>query len=745
MKILGLLFLILLPFAFLAQNIFHDADHVGGKLNDGSCFTEKEFIDIQENYGVYYSDMFEMGFRLCHEDEIRYALNNLVDDLLETLDSNSATELDSLFDLNENSLIPLKKLIEHYNYLREQDLELIIGKEKIDELIETIFIASSRFSDNHPDSEAARSGIDLMSFPNTLNRKLTSSTQSFGLNSVFSASPSFIIDATAQFLVSKTKQELNTRFVQEMRKVYMNNFEFSEMFQSTNNVILHSDPLSFSTWSSQLQLAIKRDVSDLPYTMPAYIKRDEKIYKNLKTNQKEILEASFIFLQATQNNRNGIHPIASITELEKNFGVNTEQKLAINQSLSMISSIIESVAEGEKLVDSKKILSLGQDEKKLFLYRFFYTKKYEKTLRSIFPQEGLSMYDFLNDDSQLIIAKNFLSIAASTSTTIESINQSISLMKSSNSAENSREGIIQLNNAIPQLFENGFRAIYITQEETMYQTDNWYKRFRPVVNEVVALNNNILVENYQSALLSATNILVLSLNDILEKVDEKNADNVEVVRERIKKMVYWAGFMSDFVSIDGAQSVGDLLQKYVEPSASYRTKRNNNYTISLNAYPGGYYGNEQLAFNDNFKQYNSSFSLSAPVGVSVMAAFRKNGTKENFSYVKDNKYVAYSGFVHGVFIPALDFGAPFAYRWSSDETDGFSEELKWSQLFAPGAYYSLGMPKSGITFAIGGQMTPQLRSISEDGITLQKSAFRLGLILTYDIPVFTLWKSKVKK
>lgn len=746
-----------------SQSVYHDANHVGDKLNNKGCFSENEFIHLQDNYGIYYFDVFDLNFRFCHEDEIKAAVDELIEEL-ETenkrFDTQSIEEID--IPSLEEYIAPIARIINRYSYLTEQDVELIIGADRFQYFIEmgnTFNVNMSEWMSRQNKSDEGdfrgtfwlnfrgdgsnyRGGTGGSFFPQQLASLPSVGSGKASVASIFSGSPAFLVDATAQFLVSRTRQELSTRFVEQMREVYKNKFEFKEMFESTNNIILNTDPLNFSTWNTQLQIAMKRDISELPYTLPAYIRRDEKIYNRLKPDQKEVLETAFIFLQATQNNRNGLHPTANIASLDRSFGVSGEHSMKVNRSISMLNTVILSTSDGDQLVDGKRLLELGDDETKLFLFRLFYTRKFESTLKAIPAQGGMSMLDMLNDDTHLTMAQTLLSIASSTNTILESLNKSIEKIQKTNDSQAIKEGLIVMNNALPMLFENAFKAMYISNPAKLYESDNWFKRFRPVVNEVVDMNNNIVAQNYQSALLSASNILVLSLSDILNNLDSQDTEGVSLARERIQKMVYWSGFMSDFLSIDGAQSVGELLQKYAEPTASYRTKRLSNFSISLNAYPGAYLGNEQFSFSDNFKQFNTSAALSAPIGISFMTAIHKLGSKESFHYVHNDKFIAFTGLVHGLFIPVLDMGAPFAYRWADDESAGFSEELKWSHLFAPGAYYALGMPKSGLTFAIGGQMTPQLRSITENQLVLQQNAFRFGLIFTYDIPVFTVWKSK---
>lgn len=748
--LLGLVFFAV--FSLHSQNIYVDVNRLIQSKDAMSCIDKQDFLSLQKNYKITYAELKGLDFVGCFEKDFLLSYKSIIT-AMQTF--NSKFEEPSFNVKKERLEIgklleQIEKFIEEYVFLSEDDIELILGdkdyktyvaavntfKVNMAELEERISLDES----NHKSEIAKfRGSITDLFFSDkmTVGTPGTSSRMSSSL-SFLPTSPSFIVDATAQFLVSKTKQELNARFIEQIRMMYKDHVDFQDLFVATSNIILHADPLSFSTWSSQLQLSLKKDVLDLSYTLPNYLKKDNKLFTRLNDGQREMLDIALMAFQATQNNKRGYSPARNIQILEEYFGVRENQRENINCGLTVISSLIESFSVDGDVVPSRKIIELGSESSRLKTFRLLYTKKYGDKLRLIELQNGKTLEEAIFEDEKLDFVNRLLLIASSMGNEIEKFNY----QSKQDGAEFNTT--MALNNMLPMLFENSIQTIALFNGAQNGKDQLWLKRFRPMVVEVVDMNNQIIAQNYKGTLISASNIMLLVLNDVFDKLDKEAKEAVAATKSTIKTMIYWTGFMSDFLALDGTQSMSDLLVKYAENNSSYRVKRRVNSSVSLNAYPGIYNGNEQFNMRSNLERYNNAFAISAPVGINWMFSVNKTGTKSEFDYVnkKKNNYVLHSGLVHGLFIPIVDLGAPFAYRWSNDDAAGFTDDLKWSHLFSPGVYYALGLPGSGLTFAIGGQVTPQLRSITDNQLVLQENAYRLGLICTYDIPLFTLWKTK---
>jgi hypothetical protein len=410
---------------------------------------------------------------------------------------------------------------------------------------------------------------------------------------------------------------------------------------------------------------------------------------------------------------------------------------------------VESFSNDDNLVSAQDIYNVANDGRKKELFFFLYSNRYIEILGEIKTSDSSSVAQKLNSDWEKT-TDELLTLAARLNAGLIQATRSFNLLQAGEiEQQNMAYELVKINSVIPEFVDAAFTYLSITEPNNEKAQGRYNRVYKPLTLEAVNLANGVLLENYNATLLAAVNIIVTSLREVNHRAP-KNDEEVErhvKNRERIEKMIHWGGFLADFLTLDDQNEATDLFVKYSTVNASYRVKRANKYSLSLNAYPGFYFGNEQMNFSENLKQYNSSTAISVPVGLSFSQAFTQKADTDDFDYYRERKnklkLFRYTGFVHGFFIPVIDIGAPFAYRWSNDNTAGFTEELKWSQLFSPGLYYTIGLKGSGITLALGGQMTPELRAVDQTQLDLQESAWRLGAILSYDIPVLTLWKSRL--
>ena len=115
--------------------------------------------------------------------------------------------------------------------------------------------------------------------------------------------------------------------------------------------------------------------------------------------------------------------------------------------------------------------------------------------------------------------------------------------------------------------------------------------------------------------------------------------------------------------------------------------------------------------------------MTAPVGFSLSWGESQNKNGQSF----------------GIFLPLIDIGAAFSYRWSGKE-NGFPEQLLWRQVLSPGFHGVWGIRKLPISVMAGMQFTPQLRKINpQDLASSNASVWRYGVSVVVDIPLFNLY------
>ena len=487
----------------------------------------------------------------------------------------------------------------------------------------------------------------------------------------------------------------------------------------------------------------------MPYNLPNFVNSDHSFFKDVDEQSLETIAIPLMALQAYENNRRGMMPVSNFIRLEESFGVRERPNFQLAKGLTLSKTLVESFSNEEKLVSAQEIYKLANNKHKKELFYFLYSNKYSELLNDVKTSDSSSVAEKLNSDWEKSTDELLTLAARLNAGLIQATNSFNKIQEGTIEQQNMAQELVTINSVIPEFVDAAFTYLFIVEPNNEKAKGRYNRVYKPLTLDAVNLANSVLLENYNATLLATVNIMVTSLKEVNHRAPQNDEEIDRQVRnrERIEKMIHWGGFLADFLSLDNQSDATDLFVKYSTVNASYRVKRANKYSLSLNAYPGFYFGNEQLSISDNFKQYNSSTAISVPVGLSFSQAFTKKADTDDFDYYRRRqdklKLFRYTGFVHGIFIPVFDMGAPFAYRWSNDNNAGFTEELKWSQLFSPGLYYTVGLRGSGITLALGGQMTPELRAIEQNQLVTQESAWRLGMMLTYDIPVLTLWKSRL--
>lgn len=243
-----------------------------------------------------------------------------------------------------------------------------------------------------------------------------------------------------------------------------------------------------------------------------------------------------------------------------------------------------------------------------------------------------------------------------------------------------------------------------------------------------------------------------SLSEV-KNIDELMAQNNTKVQEKQKErlkakfdqITFYANFMTDVITSDSTTDLQEIIDKYAAPVGSYSLKRKNAFSLDINAYPGLYAGVEQpIASSRGVSQSAFVTGITAPIGVAFSWGKKR---KVLGGYERDSR----GGHSLSLFVPIVDIGAAFSYRWSQgDEINGFPK-IKFSQIFAPGCYVVWGVKNAPIALKVGAQITPQLRDVnvtsSSGGLTntvSEVSMLRYGMTLSVDIPVFHLFEKRMR-
>lgn len=517
------------------------------------------------------------------------------------------------------------------------------------------------------------------------------------------ASPSAVIDGAARFLVNRTKQELEIAFFDEFRKRIERDTLLPFLLPETYRMLRYQDYFQVPSLGKTWTTAFEKDLNDVPLNMDLFLRAKCKPYFDTT--------ALFVFslgVNTFKQVKEGAKIPTLLDRLTEDFAFIDARANQTNRKiynsfkfLNIISSELVTTKEGDanfKWIERtafKELGTWGQRYFWLLVYRMnqdFFDKnvgkmtkvnQFDGTYRVI--GELLDVFTKLNGAISFPILDDSPSAAAIVAT--EQIIKGVELFA-----------------RLDTIFNPSNKA----------NKEFIYGKFLPLAASSLSIMNHAQSKEYGAMSLQ----IVRTLEAALTPIYGQKAPNT------LKTIFFYMNFMVDVITADNGVKIERIIERYALPPQSYRMKRHTPFSITLNSFSGigGGFENVLDAKGANQKAWGAIGGVTAPIGPSLN--WGKIGKLEESSL--------------SLFIPVIDIGAAFAYRWSESAT-GFPADLRWSQVFSPGAYLIWGLPRMPISFAIGGQMTPKLRDITNNGVKLQSNAVRFGINASIDIPFFKLY------
>jgi hypothetical protein len=252
--------------------------------------------------------------------------------------------------------------------------------------------------------------------------------------------------------------------------------------------------------------------------------------------------------------------------------------------------------------------------------------------------------------------------------------------------------------------------------------------------------------NYSSALINFFGIYTFAFPNYDEElqsiIDDGNTSSAVKANATLFKGSYnkiqkfllnYGSFIAAVVQAKNSDDVSKAIETAALPSGSSRIKRETSFNVALNAYTGLFLGNESIQDVKNVHFINS-YGLTAPIGVSI-------------SWGLHSFLPPFSGTGHAsssIFISLIDIGAVAAYRFK-DDTTAQVPTIKLKNIFSPGVFLSLGIPKTPLSVNLGAQMGPNLRqinnntSITPSDDSSNKIYWRYSISLVVDLPLLNLY------
>jgi hypothetical protein len=544
------------------------------------------------------------------------------------------------------------------------------------------------------------------------------------------------VQGAADFLRDRIKEELSIAFIERFRATIESIPELRALLPKSYNVFNTSDPFKVSSLGQTYKTAFQEDLENLITNFEMFIDTTKiKRYEALRTNQVFIaFRASYHVIDMSANN---FHPIDIFEYLDAKFGLDASASRVadINKYISLLNLLsLHLRKKYDQQLDIDGWIALPElkafDPNAILLFwGLVYQQKPDvfngiKIQHAGVPTSLTALLLTGYNAAQLYITQ-FVVLASNIDKRIkefkgmaEKLNSDVAAIK-----ELAINDFVANADKITAITDFIFNFPYFKDEigGAFYQSD-YYIKWRPVIIDAIETTKGIYIKDFAKISVNATS-LITDFSRVLqvEGTDEIFSPNF------IENFVFYSNFIVDVINADSAKEVKAVLDRYAEPVGSFRVKRQSRFSVSVNAYPGLYIGSEKYKDANKNDIKNTTFGVTAPIGFSI-----------NVGNFPGKKWST------SLFLNAVDIAAALSYRWTNDTLD-LPQTVTLGQIFAPGAFLVVGFPNLPISAMAGIQHVPELRSITQNGNTIDEIAVtRFTFSIVVDVPFFNFY-SKQKK
>lgn len=536
-------------------------------------------------------------------------------------------------------------------------------------------------------------------------------------------------DGLAKFLIKRSKQELYVSFFQNFPEFIKKYPEFEKLFPKTTMVIHNFKSWEYANVLNTLKEALEKDLKQLPSNFQSLldidtsetsiidkkaIERVRKIKAWLQTDEGITLVAGLYlgnqFLSGNKmpeiiNSIASKENISKITIKDKSLEANLKSGLAF---IRIVSNAVRSNEVTKSYIPIKD-LRLALDDK---IFRDLFIGLIYQQLRNEDVQiNGQAIVNFIdrNDINGLLTyIQNFVTESQNVTAAI----QQLKVVKRTNDDASAEwAAVLQtVYNFIP----------VATNTEVISPRSALSAEIKNVAaksQEFIAITHDIAIRNYSAA--------IVDLMEMLPVTDDKDLNDFKAF------ILKYGSFAANVVQAENSDDVEKAIESVALPVGSASIKKNTSFSIAVNAYLGGFYGNEYLA-GKTANKWAPISGVYAPVGVSFSWGINKNGTGSKFAdfFVKD--------FSLSAFVSIIDIGAIASYRLEDPTTEKLPE-VKLQNIFAPGLGIVYGFPKFPLSIGYSYQLGPELRQINAEQAETSQPNYRWQFFLAVDIPIFNLY------
>lgn len=490
-----------------------------------------------------------------------------------------------------------------------------------------------------------------------------------------------LIYSLMDVILMRFKQQLFISFITQWKEELLSS-EYRYLFPNLAGLLTSIDSSNFLSSFDLWQSAIKEDLRAAPWGTLSFTYQLRKDDPQLSAEERSLLNE-------LNNLMEDIYTFRHVSNLDEFILVSTSRDTQHSQFFRLIGLVAKNMLDEEGGLVLEDLASRAEDPHWLGIY----LQKVQADL------DGLS----LNNDSFRLTRANFPSYLDSCSAVLDFFAQL-------SAPERVADPEAQTTGEYLKLYLNTCDKLLIkwSRLASSYEGDwdEYYRLFTEYRFKLAGMARQV-DEHDDKALL---NTLITTTVDLA-----REKGYITLSYGRMLNLVSTIALTPDSAEVN----YRDIMDATLEPVGSYSYKRQADFSVVLNSYPGLGGGAETLSWKGT--DAKAVAGLSCPVGLELN--FGRNSTA-----------------VRGVFLSAFDLGAVASYRFTAgDSLDRGAPQIGWKQLVSPGFYLLLQKREHPITLGLGLQLTPDLRQIKENSVKVEKNALRLGAFVSVDIPLFTFY------
>ncbi|WP_439585683.1 hypothetical protein [Dyadobacter bucti] len=543
-----------------------------------------------------------------------------------------------------------------------------------------------------------------------------------------------LADGFAKFLVSRTKEELNVaffeRFYNELKKPEYENARllFPQTYASLT--VIGGNIYNFQAYITGLRESFEKDLNGILANLPKVIASNDTFFDSHK-DLRSISLSSIFLAEALLDKQHPGKIIANfdtdiLNGLETNSGTHANNVKAAVQTLKLFSESFRSHGDKPYWVSPDDLKVMTDDPVTLRIY-----------LGLVYQKASQEQITFSTGALTAILK----TLATPTETSdVDNVKKYLrELVKSASKLSNAIRNIsgkerdklsftdyFEFYTAALDLFAYSDQASLLPGLSSL-SSDAGLEKYLKLCRTGGQIALDINRRNYGSAVLNLGTFHTTGF---------AGSDNQAKMENFILK---YGSFMAGISQAQNSDDVEKAIEAAAMPAGSSRIKRESIFNVSINAYTGFFLGGEKIQDIDNKTKINA-YGVTAPVGIAISGGHRFLFWKTSQKVENENK----NAWSTSLFFSLIDLGAVAAYRFR-DDTTAQIPTIYLKNILSPGAFISIGIPKSPISVNFGAQIGPNLRKVN--GNTTDKPSndynnkmyTRLSLSVLVDIPVLNLY------